>query len=202
MWIAVFALLGVAGFAGAWTVGGHAGTKATTTLPNPDPPPVTHPSPPPPPPPAPPPPPPPAQTYVAPPPPPPVVTVAPAPPPPPAPVKRRKRPVQKREQPRSRHPQAVAHLQRPLRPPPGPALAAYSQALAPSETPRRLLPLVLLVAALLVPATALALAATPGRMVPNRVGIFLEEQRETLIALGLMGVVAVLVGIGIAVVGL
>ena len=52
-----------------------------------------------------------------------------------------------------------------------------------------------------MPATALVLAATPGRIVPERVGIFLDEQRETLIALGLMGVIAVLVGIGIAVIG-
>lgn len=99
------------------------------------------------------------------------------------------------------HAQAVAHLQRPLRPPPGRALAAYSTALAPAESSRGLLPLLLLVAALLVPATALVLAATPGRIVPERVGIFLDEQRETLIALGLMGVIAVLVGIGIAVIG-
>jgi hypothetical protein len=31
--------------------------------------------------------------------------------------------------------------------------------------------------------------------------MFLEEQRETLIALGLMGVIAVLIGVGIAVMG-
>jgi hypothetical protein len=199
MRIAVIVLLGVAGFAGAWTVGGHAGIKASTTLPNPDPPPVTRPAPPPPPPPAPPPPPPPAQTYAAPPP--PAATVA--PPPPPAPVKPRVRHVQKPKPERRLrlHSQTVVHLERPLRPPPGRALAAYSPALAPAKTPRGLLPLVLLVAALLVPATALLLALTPGRLVPARVGIFLEEQRETLIALGLMGVIAVLIGVGIAVMG-
>jgi hypothetical protein len=100
------------------------------------------------------------------------------------------------------HTQTVAHLQRPLRPPPGRAAAAYSQAFAPAEAPSRLLPLLLIVAALLVPATALVLAATPSRLVPERAGLFLEEQRETLIALGLMGVIAVLVGVGIAVIGL
>lgn len=200
MRIAVIVLLGVAGFAGAWTVGGHAGIKASTTLPNPDPPPVTRPAPPPPPPPAPPPPPPPAQTHVAPPP--PAATVA--PPPPPALVKPRVRHVQKpKPEPRRLrlHAKTVAHLRRPYTPPPGRALAAYSPALAPAKTPRGLLPLVLLVAALLVPATALLLAATPGRFVPARVGMFLEEQRETLIALGLMGVIAVLIGVGIAVMG-
>lgn len=196
MRIALIVLLGVVGFAGAWTVGGHAGIKASTTLPNPDPPPVTRPAPP-----APPPPPPPAQTYVAPRPP-PAATVA--PPPAPAPVKPRERHVQKRKpEPRRLrlHAKTVAHLRRPHTPPSGRALAAYSPALAPAQTPRGLLPLLLLVAALLVPATALLLAATPGRVVPARVGIFLEEQRETLIALGLMGVIAVLIGVGIAVMG-
>lgn len=100
------------------------------------------------------------------------------------------------------HSQTAAHLQRPLRPPPGRTLAAYSQALAPAETPQRPAPLLLFGAALLLPATALLLAVTPGRMVPARVGMLLEEQRETLIALGLMGIIAVVVGIGIAVVGL
>jgi hypothetical protein len=190
----------VAGFAGAWAIGGQAGVKATTTLPNPDPPPVTRPAPPPPPPPAPPPPPPPAQTYVAPPPPPVAQTVA--PPPPPAPAKPHVRRVDRPRVPVHVHTQTVAHLQRPLRPPPGRAAAAYSQAFAPAEAPSRFLPLLLIVAALLVPATALVLAATPSRLVPERAGLFLEEQRETLIALGLMGVIAVLVGVGIAVIGL
>ena len=118
-------------------------------------------------------------------------------------MKPRTRHVQKRHPERRLrlHAQTVVHLRRPPTLPPGRALAAYSPSLAPAKTPRGLLPLVLLVAALLVPVTALLLAATPGRVVPARMGTFLEEQRETLIALGLMGVVAVLIGVGIAVMG-
>jgi hypothetical protein len=194
--VALAVLLAAAGFAGAWAVGGQAGVRAATTLPNPDPPP-TRPA-------TPPPPPPPAVTAVAPPPP-PVQTYAPPPPPPPPPaaVRPRLRPAARRATPpRLRlHAPTVAHLQRPLTPP-SRALAAYPVALGPSAEPDRLVPLVLLALVLLVPLSALALVVAPTQRLPDRTAAMIEQRRETLMALGLVGIVGIAIGIGIALVGL
>lgn len=199
--IALVVLLGAVGFSGAWVVGGHASIRAATTLPNPDPPPATTRQAPPQPPA---PPPPPAQTYVAPPPPPPTYVAPPPPPPAPTHTQSPRRPnprVRPRPQPRPQL-QPVADVQRRLRPPQTRALAAYLPVPAPSDEPSRALPLALLVLVLLVPAIALALGLAPTRRLPERAEALIEERRETLLALGLMGGVGAAIGIGIVLVGL
>jgi hypothetical protein len=71
-----------------------------------------------------------------------------------------------------------------------------------TENANHVLPLLLLVAALLVPATALALVAIPTGRLPERAELLLEERRETLVALGLMGAFGAAIGIAIALVEL
>jgi hypothetical protein len=204
----VLAVLAAAGFAGAWAVGGQAGNLAATTLPNPDPPPTRPvtppppPAPPPPPPPAavtPPPPPPPAQTYVAPPPPPASVRPTPKPKKPkPKKPKPDAPPARPRQTP---HAPTAPHLRQSLTPP-SRRVAAYPVALGPSTEPNRLLPVVLLSLVLLVPLTALALVVAPTQRLPDRTAAVIEQRRETLMALGLVGILGIAIGIGIALVGL
>jgi len=199
--VALAVLLASAGFAGAWAVAGQAGIRAAPTLPNPDPPPARPVPPPPaapPPPPvvAPPPAPPPAQTYVAPPPAAPARAA-------PKPKKPRPRPVARRTTPPrlTLHAPHVARTQRPLTPPSRP-LAAYPVSLGPSTEPSRTLPLALLGLVLLVPLIALVLVLTPTQRLPDRTAAVIEQRRETLMALGLVGLVGIAVGIAVALVGL
>ena len=68
--------------------------------------------------------------------------------------------------------------------------------------PPALFGLSVLVLVLLVPAIALALGLAPTRRLPERAEALIEERRETLLALGLMGGVGAAIGIGIVLVGL
>jgi hypothetical protein len=61
---------------------------------------------------------------------------------------------------------------------------------------------VALLGVVLVPVTALALASTPARVLPERIEARIEERLETVIALGLLGAVGTMIGIAIAVVEL
>jgi len=101
----------------------------------------------------------------------------------------------------SLHAPTVAHLQRPLAPP-SHRIAATPAAPGPSADPSPPLPLVLLALVLLVPLTALALVAAPTWRLPDRTAAVIERRRETLMALGLVGLAGVAIGIGIALVGL
>jgi hypothetical protein len=98
--------------------------------------------------------------------------------------------------------QPPTHPRRPLKPPRTQAVAAYRLVPTPSDEPSRALPLALLVLVLLVPAIALALGLAPTRRLPERAEALIEERRETLLALGLMGGVGAAIGIGIVLVGL
>ncbi|MFL5902908.1 MAG: hypothetical protein ACJ75Q_07060 [Gaiellaceae bacterium] len=64
------------------------------------------------------------------------------------------------------------------------------------------MPLTLLALVLLVPLSALALAAAPTQRLPDRTSALIEQRRETLMVLGLVGIVGIALGIGIALVGL
>ena len=62
--------------------------------------------------------------------------------------------------------------------------------------------MVVLALVLLVPLSALALVAAPTRRLPERTAVAIEQRRETLMALGLVGLLGVAIGIGVALVGL
>jgi hypothetical protein len=95
----------------------------------------------------------------------------------------------------------VARLQQPLTPPSG-RLAAYPVVLGPSTEPNRTLAFALLGLVLLLPLSALALVVTPTHRLSERTAAVIEQRRETLMALGLVGMVGIAMGIAIALVGL
>jgi hypothetical protein len=149
------------------------------------------------------------QTYVPPPPPPPPPVETVAPPPPVAAPK----PVEQRVV--TPAPRPAASPQRLLRPPlvkPAraflavgavPRVASVSPvAIGPDPRTSRIVPVLLLVLVLFLPALALGVAIAPGRMLPEGAAMRVEQRRETLVTLGLVSAVGALIGVAIVLVGL
>jgi hypothetical protein len=198
---ALLVLVGVIGLGTAFVAVGPGGAALTaTTVPNPDPPPV------PPPPPAPVPPPPPPPAYVPPPPPP--AYVPPPPPPPPVYVPPRKQHRTKTKARAAKPTPAVKNAHRlVLEPPSGatprspraaPVGAVHASGVATAEPSSRSMLPILFAVGLGLALLLLTMAFFPVSVLPARLGVLVDEGRESLIVGAAVCVVGTVLGFLIA----